>query len=151
MQTPVPKECHRFCRKTCDPMMKQDSALTVPTELFLALYTVQTSDQQAVCTVFICKEMIFPSFSCGSEEKYFLSLPRSLSPLCMCFRHATSALLLTAASLFFLFVFLDRKKLCLLETGKRIRSFPLQNKLYFITFCTSISSFQEQNDTRGGH
>ena len=36
-------------------MMKQDSALTVPTELFLALYIVQTSDQQTVCTVFICK------------------------------------------------------------------------------------------------
>ena len=43
-------------------MMKQDSALTVPTELFLALYTVQTSDQQAVCTVFICKRNDFSVF-----------------------------------------------------------------------------------------
>ena len=50
-------------------MMKQDSVLTVPTELFLALYTVQTSDQQAVCTVFICKRNDFSVFFSADLKK----------------------------------------------------------------------------------
>ena len=55
-------------------MMKQDLALTVPTELFLALYTVQTSDQQAVCTVFICKRNDFSVFFPPKLQKKFCYL-----------------------------------------------------------------------------
>lgn len=92
-------------------MMKQDSALTVPTELFLALYTVQTSDQQAVCTVFICKRNDFSVFFPADLKKNISFLaPVSVSTLYV-LRHATSALLLTAASLFFLFRFPGQKKL----------------------------------------